>query len=117
MDKLSMKTLLLSVPVVFGIFFIFLIGLYLFLSAQAPRGEDHPEKYQPYSGGQVPLSNNNSLTYQAFFRIGLLFAILHVAALILSTLPLAAGFQPMGLFFLIGISISTFVLAIFYARK
>ncbi len=112
-----MKDFLLNVPVVFGIFFLIIGGGYLFLSKNAPRGKDHPEKFLPYSGGQDPLSPGGSLSYQAFFRIGLLFAVLHVAALVLSTMPRAARFRPVGLIFLAGISISAFALAIFYPRK
>jgi NADH:ubiquinone oxidoreductase subunit 3 (subunit A) len=109
-----MKDFLLSVPVVFGVFFLIAGGLYVFLSKRAPRGKDHPEKFLPYSGGQDFPPTEGRLSYQAFFRIGLLFAVLHVAALTLSTLPLRGTLLPVGLAYLIGVTISAFVLAVFH---
>ncbi len=109
-----MKPFLLSVPIVFGIFFCMVGGIYFFLSKHAPKGKDHPEKFLPYSSGQTFPPPEGRLSYQAFFRIGLLFAILHVAALTLSTLPLKGETLWVGLAYLIGITISAFVLAVFH---
>ncbi len=111
-----MRDLLFSVPVVFGVFLLFFGGLYLFFGRHAARGKDHPEKYLPYSGGQDIPPSEGRLSYQAFFRIGLLFGILHVAALVLATLPLKGAGQAIGLIYLAGISISAIVLAVVHTR-
>lgn len=106
-----MKNILLTIPVAF-VFFVGLFSvLYIFLIRYSPKGEDHPEKYLPYSGGQGLPPVDLRLSYQAFFRIGLLFGVMHVAALMISTLPLKSGTIGIGIIYLVGISISAFVLA------
>ena len=65
----------------------------------------------PYTGGQTLPSKINRLSYQTFFRLGLLFGIVHVAALMIATLPLEWQQQKIGVIYLIGIGISAFVLA------
>ena len=61
--------------------------LYRLGGALAARGSQHPGKHLPYTGGetQIPLPDN--LDYHAFYRLALLFGILHVATLVISTLP------------------------------
>lgn len=102
---------LLSVPVVFVFFCVVLTSAYLILSRYSAKGLDHKEKYQPYTGGQNLPPRDYRLSYQTFFRLGLLFGILHVAALIISTLPLNWAEHNIGLIYLVGIAISVFVLA------
>ena len=106
-----MNRIILSVPVVLLIFTALLTAVYLLLIRFSARGKDHPEKYLPYSGGQELPRREVQLSYQAFFRIGLLFGILHVSALMISTLPLTSSSIVIGILYLVGISISVFVLA------
>lgn len=106
-----MKNLLLTIPVAFLFFVAFFSLLYVFLIRYSAKGEDHPEKYLPYSGGQGLPPGEVRLSYQAFFRIGLLFGIMHVSALMISTLPLKSSTIGIGIIYLVGISISAFVLA------
>jgi NADH:ubiquinone oxidoreductase subunit 3 (subunit A) len=106
-----MKNLLLSIPAAFLFFVVLFTLLYLILIRFSAEGKDHPEKYLPYSGGQDFPPREVRLSYQAFFRIGLLFGILHVSALMISTLPLKSSTMGMGILYLAGISISAFVLA------
>ncbi len=106
-----MKNLLLSIPATFLFFVVLFTLLYLLLIRFSAKGEDHPEKYLPYSGGQQLPPRQVRLSYQAFFRIGLLFGILHVSALMISTLPLKPSMMGIGILYLAGISISAFVLA------
>jgi NADH:ubiquinone oxidoreductase subunit 3 (subunit A) len=106
-----MKNILLNIPATFLFFLTVFTVLYLFLIRISAKGEDHPEKYLPYSSGQDLPPSTGRLTYQVYFRLGFLFGILHVAALIISTLPLKSSTMGMGIIYLSGISISAYVLA------
>lgn len=105
-----MIRLLLSPPIAFILFVGFIFLGYLFVQRHAARGLDHPDKHLPYSGGQKIPPVEVRLSYEKFFRLALLFGIAHVAVLVLATLPLEKGTIFLGLFFLIGVSISAFVL-------
>ena len=102
---------LLNVPVVFLFFLVLLVTGYFVLSKFSAKGLDQDGKYRPYTGGQNLAPSENRFTYQTFFRLGLLFGIVHVAALIISTLPLDWADHNIGLIYLVGIAISAFVLA------
>jgi hypothetical protein len=102
---------LLFPPVAFLIFFILLSSVYRIIKRYSAKGMDQQEKYLPYTGGQKIDPTEIQLSYKAFFRLGLLFGIVHVAVLVLSTLPLERKSIIFGLFYLSGISISAFVLA------
>jgi NADH:ubiquinone oxidoreductase subunit 3 (subunit A) len=103
--------ILLSPPIAFTIFVVLLFLAYVFLQRYAAKGEDHPDKHLPYSGGQRIPPLEVRLSYETFFRIGLLFGIVHVAVLVLATLPLNWSSHRIGLLYLFGISISAIVLA------
>lgn len=102
---------LLSPPVAFIIFMVIVTLGYIFIQRHAARGLDHSEKHLPYSGGQKIPPIEVRLSYETFFRLGLLFGIAHVAVLVLATLPFGWSFHRIGLLYLIGISISAIVLA------
>jgi NADH:ubiquinone oxidoreductase subunit 3 (subunit A) len=103
--------ILLSPPVAFLILFGILFAAYTVIRRHAAKGEDHPEKYLPYSGGQVMPTTEIRLSYEAFFRLGLLFGVVHVAVLVLALLPWSWEAHWIGLIYLFGISVSAFVLA------
>ena len=111
MDVNMNTMILLSPPIAFIIFFLILSLGYILIQRHAAKGLDHPEKYLPYSGGQKIPPAEVRLSYKTFFRIGLLFGIVHVAVLVLATLPLGWTSHRIGLLYLLGISISAVVLA------
>jgi hypothetical protein len=93
-------------------FYLFLLYLgYSLIQQHAAKGLDHPEKYLPYSGGQKIPPRVVRMSYKTFFRLGLLFGIVHVAVLVLATLPLGSAFLWIGLLYLVGVSISAVVLS------
>ena len=102
---------ILTPPITFIIFLILVSIGYVFIQKHAAKGPDHPDKHLPYSGGQKIPPVEVRLSYEAFFRIGLLFGITHVAVLVLATLPFNNNSLLLGLFYLVGISISAIVLA------
>lgn len=107
-----MNTLtILSPPIAFFIFFVLITLFYNLIQRFSAKGLDHPDKYLPYSGGQRLPPVEVRLSYETFFRLGLLFGIVHVAVLVLATLPLNWATHKIGLLYLFGISISAIVLA------
>ncbi len=99
-----------SPPTALLVFLALAYGLYRLGGALAAKGEHSVNKHLPYTGGEDPLPAPNILTYHAFFRLALLFGILHVAALVLSTLPRYIPSHRLALVYLVGVGISVFVL-------
>ena len=105
-----MNGFLYSPPVFFLIFLLLAILLYTVLMRFTEEGQPHTSKHQPYTGGQDFPTPEVELSYQAFFRIGMLFAILHVTTLVLSLLPLEWDQQRASLLYLLGILVSAIIL-------
>lgn len=103
--------ILLSPPIVFLIFLVLFSLSYRVISIYSSKGEHHPDKYLPYSSGQSLPPAEIFFSYQSFFRLGLLFAVLHLTVLVISTIPLNQKFNLIGLIYLIGIFLSAFALA------
>ncbi len=105
-----MKNILLSPPVVMLMYLGLGYGLYRLGRALAAHGEDHPGKEEPYACGEDLRPAPIKLAYHSFFRLALMFSVLHIATLTVSTLPGQNAFRPGGLIYLAGIAISVLVL-------
>lgn len=105
------EQVLLSPPVAMCIFLVLACGLYWLGGALAAPGEDHPGKHQPYACGEDILPPEAQLAYHAFFQMALMFGVLHLATLVVSTLPPGGASHRMAIAYLVGIAISVFVLA------
>ncbi len=105
-----MRGILLSPPVAMLVYLGVGYGLYRLGRSWAACGEDHPGKHQPYACGEDLRPAPIKLAYHSFFRLALMFSVLHLAALTVSTLPGRGLFQPMGLVYLAGIAVSVLVL-------
>ncbi len=105
-----MTGILLSPPVVMLVYLGVSYGLYRLGRSWAAHGEDHPGKHEPYACGEDLRQGPIKLAYHSFFRLALMFSLLHLATLTVSTLPGRGVFQPLGLIYLVGIAISVFVL-------
>ncbi|RLC67235.1 MAG: hypothetical protein DRI48_02845 [Chloroflexi bacterium] len=105
-----MKYILLSPPVALCLFLALTYGIYKLGGALAAPGEEHPGKHLPYACGEDLLPPEAQLAYHAFFHLALLFGLLHLAALVLSTLPPAFTSNYVALAYLVGVGISVFVL-------
>lgn len=106
-----MLGILLSPPVAIIFFFLLALGLNAIGVKLAAKGEHHSDKYLPYTGGEgLPLPEKH-VSYAAFFRLALMFGILHVAGLVISTLPFTFEFYWVALFYLFGVGVSVLVLA------
>jgi NADH:ubiquinone oxidoreductase subunit 3 (subunit A) len=105
-----MRTILLSPPVVMLVYIGVGYGLYRLGRAFAAPGEDHPGKEEPYACGEDLRPAPIKLSYHSFFRLALMFSVLHLATLTVSTLPGPGLFQFAGLIYLVGIAVSVLVL-------
>ena len=104
------ENILLSPPAALCIFLALAYGLYRLGGALAAPGKEHPGKHQPYACGEDLLPPRAQLAYHAFFRLALMFAILHLATLVVSTLPPGGASHRIAVAYLVGIAISVFVL-------
>ncbi|MDY7040566.1 MAG: hypothetical protein SVX38_06865 [Chloroflexota bacterium] len=80
------EEILLSPPIALCFFLALACGLYWLGGVLAAPGEEHPGKHQPYACGEELLPPETQLAYHAFFRLALLFAVLHLATLVVATL-------------------------------
>ena len=107
---MAIRDLLLSPPVAGGVFMALVWGLYRLGGTLAAKGEEHPGKRQPYACGEDLLPPEALLSYHVFFQLALMFALLHLATLVVSTLPSGGGGRSVALIYLLGIGVSVLVL-------
>ena len=105
-----MENLLLSPPIAFGVFCALAYGLYCLGGRLAARGEDSPGKHQPYACGEDLLPPEAQLTYHAFFKLALMFGMLHLATLVIATLPSGGFSRPFATLYMAGIGVSVYAL-------
>jgi NADH:ubiquinone oxidoreductase subunit 3 (subunit A) len=101
---------LLSPPIAICVFLGLAYGLYGIGVRIAARGQDQPGKGQPYACGEELPPPKAQLAYHAFFRLALIFGMLHLATLVFSTLPIASPSHRLAMVYLVGIGISVSVL-------
>lgn len=105
-----MLDLLVSPPVAVVVFLGLGYVLYRLGGRVSAAGDESVEKRLPYTGGEELPPPERQLSYHAFFRLALMFGILHVAALVVSTLPGGIPTRRIALFYLVGIGVSVYVL-------
>ena len=104
------EQVLLSPPIVVLVFTCVACALYWLGGAVAAKGEQNAGKRQPYACGEDLAHPEVQLSYQGFFHLALMFGVLHISALVVSTLPAGAGPQRAAVLYLAGIAVSAFVL-------
>jgi NADH:ubiquinone oxidoreductase subunit 3 (subunit A) len=105
-----MQDILLSPPVGLAVFMALAYGLYRLGGKLAAKGEEHPGKHQPYACGEDLGLSQVKLSYHAFFKLALMFGILHLASLVIATLPPSGTSRRLATLYLVGIGISMLVL-------
>ena len=105
-----MQSIFLSPPFALMAFMALAYGLYRLGGMVAARGKDDPGKHQPYACGEDLGLSQVKLTYHAFFKLALMFGILHLASLVIATLPANGTSRRLATLYLVGIGISVLVL-------
>lgn len=106
-----MQSLLLQPVTAFLIFSGFGLGLYMLAGKIKSDGEPHHTHRKTYTGGEEIAPPKGQVKYHAFFWMALLFGILHMAALVLSTLPMGDMPTLLALLYLLGASAGVYVLS------
>ncbi len=102
---------LTSPPLALALFGLLAYGLYRWSGRIAPRGrDDEPGKIEPYAGGQELVPEEMELSYQRYFRLGLMFVVVHMAALVVAMLPLEGNAWVLAAAFLLGTGLCVDVL-------
>jgi len=107
---MEIYSLWFSPPILFAIF-ISLGGLMLGVGKLiAAKGTDNPGKFIHYSCGEDLDTPHLELNYHAFYRLALLFGILHIVALAISTIPAKADIKILSVTYVIGAAVSILIL-------
>lgn len=99
-----------GLPVALVVFGALTGALYRLSGRWAARGKDSPGKHLPYACGEDLLPQEVRLSYHGFFRLGLMFVVVHMATLVLATLPRALDARLLATVYLAGVSICVDVL-------
>ena len=112
-----LNTISVSPPVVFIIFI--LSGWALLAGGRkiAAISEDSEGKHMHYSCGEDLDVPSFSLNYHQFFRLALLFGILHIVALVISTIPAESEIRFLPILYLVSAGIGMFILLEYDERK
>jgi NADH:ubiquinone oxidoreductase subunit 3 (subunit A) len=103
-------SIILSPPIVMFIFLLIATLLYWLGGRISARSPESPGKHEPYACGEDIAPPRVQLNYHAFFRLALMFGILHVSALVLSTLPVDTTSHRIALIYIATVGISVLVL-------
>jgi NADH:ubiquinone oxidoreductase subunit 3 (subunit A) len=101
--------LLLSPPIAFIIALGVGLLLYWLGRAMAPRRNMTPAKGAPYACGEDAPMPKAQISYKLFFSLAVFFMVMHVAALVVTTLP-TGPIAVMGIVYLVIIMLAIFAL-------
>ncbi|MDO9546894.1 MAG: hypothetical protein Q7J07_09135 [Pelolinea sp.] len=104
------NSLWFSPPILFAIFIsvgVLMLGVGNLISA---KGTENPAKFIHYSCGEDLDTPHLELNYHAFFRLALLFGILHIVALVISTIPVKMDMKILSVIYVVGAAVSILIL-------
>lgn len=99
-----------SPPVTLVLFVLLIGGLYWLSGRWAARSVERPGKHAPYACGEDLLPGEVKLSYQRFFRLALMFVMVHMATLVLATLPSGKDMRLLAMLYMGGVAIALNVL-------
>lgn len=102
---------IVGLPVALVVFGALTAALYRLSGRWAARGKESPGKHLPYACGEDLVPEEVRLSYHGFYRLGLMFVIVHIAALMLATLSRALDARLLATAYLAGVSVCVDVLA------
>jgi len=101
---------LLSPPIVFLIAFAVGLLLYWLGRGMAPKTNMTQAKGTPYACGEDAPMEKVQISYKMFFSLAIFFTVMHVAALVVTTLPAGGTSLLLGVVYLAIIVLSIFAL-------
>jgi hypothetical protein len=107
---MTIRDILLSPPVAGALFLGLILGIYRLSGRLAAGGKPYAGKHQAYACGEDLLPPEAQLSYHTFFQLALMFSLLHLATLVVSTLGSGGGSRRLAIIYLLGLAISTLVL-------
>ena len=99
-----------SPPFAMIIFLALAAGLYWLGGRWAPRGQDSVGKYLPYACGEDLSPDETRLSYQRFYRLALMFVVVHMATLVVAMLPMTLDARLLATIYLLGVAVCVDVL-------
>jgi len=85
------------------VFVLVSVGLYWVGGKLAPKGKDSPGKHMPYACGEDLPVVEERLSYQRFFRLALMFVMVHMATLVIAMLPTTMDTHLLAALYLLGV--------------
>jgi hypothetical protein len=105
-----MENILSSPPIAFILFGALAYGVYRLGGWIGARGQESIGKRQPYACGEDLPPPEAQLTYHAFFKLALMFGVLHLATLVIATLPSGGFSRLLATVYLGSVGVSVYVL-------
>lgn len=99
-----------SPPIAFALFLGVAAMLHWLGGRWAARGEDTPGKRLPYACGEDLSPVETKLSYQRFFRLALMFVVIHMATLVAAMLPRQLDARLLVTVYLVGVAVCVDVL-------
>lgn len=110
------SNILISPPVAFVVILFVLTLLYIFAGKLSAKGKKSKDKISTYACGEDIPGFKFQFGYELFFVFGLFFTIIHVAVLVIATLPSVSPYIFFGIFYLGAIFLSVIGM-MFYQEK
>lgn len=92
----------MGLPTALVLFMGLALLMYRVAGRWAPEGEESPGKRQPYACGEDLSPAGSRLSYRGFFRLALVFVIVHISALVVAMLPRAGDMRLLATAYLLG---------------
>jgi NADH-quinone oxidoreductase subunit A len=106
----STVNILLTPPIAFIIILLVAAILSRITVIFAAKGKDSAGKNKAYACGETPLTNRAQPDYAQFFPFAFFFTIMHVAVLIVTTMPQTTAGLQIAVIYLIVALLSLFIL-------
>jgi len=101
---------LASPPVALVLYGVVAAGLYWAGGRIAPRGQDAPGKRMPYACGEDLNQGEARVSYRRFFRLALMFIVVHMGTLVVAMLPGGLPANLLATGYLVGMAVCVDVL-------
>ena len=99
-----------SPPVAIALFLGVAAALHWLGGRWAPRGKDSPGKRLPYACGEDLTPGETQLSYKRFFRLALMFVVVHMGTLVAAMLPGELDARLLVTIYVVGVAVCVDVL-------